>query len=83
MRDQGGSPEKQPKSYSYKSRKERIRLRIIDGMDSICASKGPEAQSRAQYYDTYDYKKTDPEGSYTGVPTHQFGQVPVQDADDL
>lgn len=81
MRHEKGSHE--PKTYSYKSRKERIRLKIIDGMDSICESKGPEAQSRAQYYDSYDYKMTDPGGSYTGVPAHELGAVPVQDADDL
>ena len=28
-------------------------------------------------------RKTDPEGSYTGRPDPVFGEVPVQDADDL
>ena len=52
-------------------------------MDSICKLKGPEAENRAKYYDSYDLKATDPGGSYTGVPTKQFGKVPVQDVDDL
>jgi hypothetical protein len=80
------------KTYSYKTRKEKIRLRIIDtpedspvldGMDSICKSKGEEAVKRADYYDSYDWSATDPEGSYTGIPTDTFGEVPVQDVDDL
>lgn len=87
------------KTYSYKSRKDKIRLRIVDdtdvqkghpknsklldGMDSICASKGSEAMKRAEYYNQFDYKSTDPEGMYTGVPTKTFGEVPVQDVDDL
>lgn len=71
------------KTYSYKTRQEKIKLRIIDGMDSICKLKGPEAENRAKYYDSYDFKATDPGGSYTGVPTKQFGEVPVQDVDDL
>jgi len=28
------------------------------------------------------YSKSDPEGSYTGIPNH-FSERPVQDADDL
>ena len=57
--------------------------KIIDGMDSICEVKGPEAKRRSQYYNSFDYKMTDPQGSYTGVPTQEFGYEPVQDADDL
>lgn len=71
------------KTYSYKTRYDKIRLKIIDGMDSICKLKGPEAMNRAEYYDLYNFKATDPEGSYTGVPAKEFGEVPVQDADDL
>lgn len=87
------------KTYSYKTRTDKIQLRIIDGidedkvqqggknmlcgMDSICRSKGAEAVKKAAYYDSYDFKATDPEGSYTGIPTSQFGEVPVQDVDDL
>lgn len=71
------------KPGSYKTRREKIRLKIIDGMDSICASKGEEALRKAEYYDSYDFKATDPEGSYTGIPAKEFGKVPVQDVDDL
>ena len=80
------------KTYSYKTRKEKIRLRIIDGsegkqmldgMDSICRAKGKEAVKRANYYDSYNLSATDPEGMYTGVPADTFGEVPVQDVDDL
>ena len=71
------------KTYSYKTRRERVRLRIIAGMESICEQKGKKATERAQYYDGYDFQKTDPQGSYTGVPTDNVGTVPVQDADDL
>lgn len=71
------------KSYSYKTRQQKIKLKILDGMDSICKSKGPEAERRAEYYNSYNLKATDPEGSYTGIPTSPFGEVPVQDADDL
>lgn len=87
------------KTYSYKTRTDKIQLRIIDGidedkvqqgrenmlcgMDSICRSKGKDAVNKARYYDSYDFKATDPEGSYTGIPTSQFGEVPVQDVDDL
>ncbi len=89
----------QSKTYSYKTRTDRIQLKIIDGndekknpesgkemlcgMESICRSKGAEAVKKAEYYDSYDFKATDPEGSYTGIPTSQFGEVPVQDVDDL
>ena len=52
-------------------------------MDAICESKGKEAVNRAKYYDSYNLKATDPEGSYTGIPAKEFGEVPVQDADDL
>lgn len=76
-------PHEDPKTYSYKTKTRRVRLKIIDGMDSICAHKGSEAQNRAKYYDSFDLKKTDPDGSYTGVPTEPFGSEPVQDADDL
>ena len=75
--------ENKSKAYSYKSRKEKVKLRILDSMDAICESKGPEAQRRAEYYNSYDLKATDPEGSYTGIPAKPFGSVPVQDADDL
>lgn len=94
------------KTYSYKTRKDRIRLRIVDGpeekqmfddnrqmldgnhkildgMDSICKSKGEEAVRRAEYYNSYDLKATDPQGMYTGIPINTFGEVPVQDVDDL
>lgn len=71
------------KAYSYKTRKDRIRLRIIDSMDSICKAKGKDSQSKAKYYDTYDFSKTDPQGSYTGITNDNDYQVPVQDADDL
>ena len=78
------------KTYSYTSRKEKIRLKIVDsekqmldGMDSICSSKGEEAKAKARYYDKYDFAATDPEGSYTGIPTEEFGKVPFQDVDDL
>ena len=71
------------KTYSYKTRCDKIRLRIIDGMDAICESKGKEAMNRAKYYDSYNLKATDPVGSYTGFPAKEFGVVPVQDADDL
>lgn len=86
------------KTYSYKKRTDKIQLKIIDGnddrktpenstmlcgMDSICRSKGAEAVKKAEYYNSYDFKATDPEGSYTGIPTRQFGEVPVQDVDDL
>ena len=74
---------RQPQTYSYRTKTNRIKLRIIDGMDSICEKKGSEAQNKAKYYDSYDVKKTDPDGSYTGVPTEPFGSEPVQDADDL
>lgn len=87
------------KTYSYKTRTDKIQLRIIDGIDdaktpensknmlcgmeSICRSKGKDAVKKAAYYDSYNFKATDPEGSYTGIPTSQFGDVPVQDVDDL
>ncbi len=74
---------KEGKSYSYKTRQQKIKLKILDGMDSICESKGPEAQRRAEYYNSYNLKATDPEGSYTGIPAKEFGSVPVQDVDDL
>ena len=74
---------KRPETYSYRTKTNRIKLRILDGMDSICEKKGSEAQNKAIYYDSYDVKKTDPDGSYTGVPTEPFGSEPVQDADDL
>lgn len=76
-------PAKRPETYSYRTKTNRIKLRILDGMDSICEKKGSEAQNKAKYYDSYDVKKTDPDGSYTGVPTEPFGGEPVQDADDL
>lgn len=89
--------DKNAKTYSYKTRKEKIKLTILDdnkqildgkcqmldGMDSICKSKGKEAERRAEYYNSYDLKATDPQGSYTGVPAGEFGKVPVQDVDDL
>ncbi len=77
------NPLSKPKRYSYKARKDTIRLNILDGMDSICESKGENYKRRAAYYDEYDFDMTDPEGSYTGVPTSPFGKVPIQDADDL
>lgn len=75
--------ERKPKSYSYKTRTDHVRLRIIDGLDSICEMKGPEAVAKQRYYDSYDFSKTDPEGSYTGIPNEVFDGKPVQDADDL
>lgn len=75
--------DKNAKTYSYKTRKEKIRLTILDSMDSICKSKGEEAVRRAEYYNSYDLKATDPQGMYTGVPAGGFGEVPVQDVDDL
>ena len=74
---------KEGKSYSYKTRQQKIKLKILDGMDSICKAKGPEAVRRAEYYNSYNLKATDPEGSYTGIPADPFGGKPVQDADDL
>lgn len=74
---------KEGKSYSYKTRQQKIKLKILDSMDAICKSKGPEAEKRAEYYNSYNLKATDPEGSYTGIPANPFGDVPVQDADDL
>lgn len=71
------------KTYSYKTRKEKIRIKLIDGMDSICKSKGAEAENRAKYYDSYDFGATNPDGSYTGVTDSVFDPEPVQDADDL
>ena len=80
----------QNKTYSYTSRKEKIRLKIVDskkpyldGMESICNAKGESAVKKKEYYDKYDFTATDPEGSYTGVPEKLFGGVPVQDVDDL
>ena len=82
--------DKNAKTYSYKTRKEKIKLTIFDGnkpildsMDSICKSKGEEAVRRAEYYNSYDLKATDPQGMDTGVPAGGFGDVPVQDVDDL
>lgn len=71
------------KSYSYKTRREKIRLKLIDGMDSICDSKDPQAVEKAKYYNSFGLSKTDPLGSYTGVPSEDSDTRPVQDADDL
>ncbi len=89
--------DKNAKTYSYKTRKEKIKLTILDdnkpildgnhqmldSMDSICKSKGEEAVRRNEYYNSYDLKATDPQGMYTGIPAKEFGEVPVQDVDDL
>lgn len=82
--------DKNAKTYSYKTRKEKIKLTILDGnkpildgMDSICKAKGEDAVRRAEYYNSYDLKATDPQGMYTGIPAKEFGEVPVQDVDDL
>lgn len=75
--------EKNEKKYSYRTRTDKIRLRVIDGMDSICKAKGAEAVARARYYDSYDFGSTNPDGSYTGVTNEVFDGEPVQDADDL
>ena len=58
-------------------------LKLIDGMDSICDSKGPQAVEKAKYYNSFGLSKTDPLGSYTGVPSEDSDTRPVQDADDL
>lgn len=44
----------------------------------------PEADDNDVLSDTrgYGFTKTDPQGSWTGVPRDQFDE-PVQDADDL
>ena len=44
--------DKNAKTYSYKTRKEKIKLTILDSMDSICKSKGEEAERRAEYYNS-------------------------------
>ncbi|MCR5353733.1 MAG: hypothetical protein K6D98_05445 [Clostridiales bacterium] len=61
---------KGPKKFSYTSRKEKIRLRLID---DECT---PENLGLSEFSDT------DVEGSYTGVPKNKK-EKPVQDADDL
>lgn len=58
-------------------------VHMLDGMDSICRSIGERAVNRSRYYDNYDFKSTDPQGSYTGIPINNFGERPVQDVDDL
>lgn len=83
MKTEIGEPQKRPRVYAYTSHKRRTRLHLLDSMDSLCEAKGPEAQNRAAYYDSYDFQKTDPTGSYTGLPTDEFGRQPIQDADDL
>lgn len=56
--------------YKYRTRKEHVTLRIVDG----------EAQKNLPIMDCSE--KTDPLGSYTGKPLDR-DDVPVQDADDL
>ncbi len=46
-------------------------------------AKGPRALERSRYYNSYDLQRTDPTGSYTGVPKEACDEEPVQDVDDL
>ncbi len=61
------------KRFSYTSRKEKIRLKLIDPDD--------EKTNPADSFPN-GFSKTDVDGSYTGVPKNG-DEKPVQDADDL
>ena len=62
---------KGPKKFSYTSRKEKIRLRLID-----------EEGETPENPDFPEFSGTDVLGSYTGRPKDKK-EKPVQDADDL
>jgi len=60
--------------YKYKTRKERVTLRIVDGAK-------PETEG-GNVPVLECSEQTDPLGSYTGKPLDE-DDVPVQDVDDL
>ncbi len=68
-------PKNPPRSYTYKTRKERFFLHILDDPAPAEAVRGLTDMTSVA---------TDPQGSYTGNPAEgdSTGR-PVQDADDL
>ncbi len=71
-------PDNGTKAYKYKTRKEHVRLKILD--DTNVSYNDSSLEEKLPIYD--GQTKTDPFGSYTGVCANPY-EVPVQDVDDL
>ncbi len=71
-----------PKKYKYSTRKQHVRLTIVDDASQLC-DKEQDSMVKVDVplYDGHT-PKTDPFGSYTGVSADPY-EVPVQDVDDL
>ncbi len=70
------------KKYKYKTRKEHVRVTIVDDKSHYGSENGDFLNmGKVPIYDGHT-PQTDPFGSYTGV-CNDPNEVPVQDVDDL